>query len=34
MNVIMHMILDEMKKNNVQFIDHAISLLHVVASDV
>jgi hypothetical protein len=28
------MILNEMKENNVQFIDHATSLLHVVASHV
>ncbi len=34
MNVIMQMILNEMKENNVQFIDHATSLLHVVASHV
>jgi hypothetical protein len=34
MNVVMQEILDEVKECDVQFIDHATSLLHVVASHV
>jgi len=33
-NIVMQEILDEVKEGDVQFIDHATSLLHVVASHV